>query len=279
MRRQGNMYVRKRVGRRRSFIRKFRLPIFVLACTAVFLVASFLTRPVKAPIFISPNNLPPIEGIPNADDRIQVAQSERVIYPYSVIPGGVRSRTELVQHILNDPVVSSHYADFNIEKARFIRAEESQFVHVAYRLRDKIFWTAKAVEIPKGETLISDGNSVARTRCGNKVSVLPQEPISDEEPPIDSFEIPTLETPMIASLEPPRLDFMREPESELPVQPVASQIPYVPITVPVFDHLRYSTLRPLALLPRFSEIPEAGTLVLAASGLLALFAFRFTRKK
>ena len=107
-------------------------------------------------------------------------------------------------------------------EARIVRSEEAQFAYVSYRIRNNVFWTAKTVKIPKGETLITDGQSSARTRCGNKVSVLPQEPISQEEPPIETFEIP-----IIAGAEPPPLDLAKLPEAGLELRPNSPLKPYI----------------------------------------------------
>ena len=232
-----------------------------------------------SPVPLLPNAALETADAPSSQKHFQTARYERTVYPFSVIPGGIRSRAELISHIADDPVVAAHYANFDIDQAKFIKSEETQFVHVSYRLRDKIFWTAKTVAIPKGETLISDGRSIARTRCGNKVSVLAQEPIAAEEPPVETFAIPIFETPMIASLDPPSPDITKQPEAELEIRPTEPTIPFVPIQPPAFESLRYSTLRPLALFPRFYEIPEPGTIALLTIGLVAFIATRFTRKK
>lgn len=115
---------------------------------------------------------------------------QRVVYPYSVIPGGVSSRGELAANVAKDETVAGHYAGFAIDRATVVRAQETQFVHVAYRVQNKVFWTAKKLRIPKGEMLLSDGANSARARCGNRVSAAPMEPTSDEEPAIESFDIP-----------------------------------------------------------------------------------------
>jgi hypothetical protein len=273
------MYIRKRIGRRRSFFRKHRVLIFFLVCTATSLLGFVLKQSAMSPVWTIPYAGMEKTDTPNSQESLRTVAYERTVYPYSVIPGGIRSRAELVSHIVHDPIVAAHYANFEIDQARFLRSEETQFVHVAYRLRNKIFWTAKTVAIPKGETLVTDGRSIARTRCGNKVSVLPLEPISAEEPPVETFNLPVFETPMIPRIESPKLDLSKQPEVDLEIRPTQHSIPYVPIQPPVFANLRYSTLRPLALFPQFNEVPEPGTIGLTIVGLIAFIAASFTRKK
>lgn len=226
-------------------------------------------------------------------------QNERTVYPYSVISGGVRSREELAAIITSDPVVAKHYAGFAVQRARIVRLEEAQFAHVSYRIRNNVYWTAKTVKISKGETLITDGQNSARTRCGNKVSVLPQEPISPEEPPIETFEIP-----IIAAAEPPPLDLAKLPEPELelpnsPLKPYTDLRPNPPLSP--YAELRpnpprspYTELRPnpplkpyfapqpLQILPyrRGINVPESGsTLILMIIGLAGFVAVRIMLKK
>lgn len=194
-----------------------------------------------------------------------------MVYPYSVIPGGVRSREELAESVVKDPVVASHFADFGISQARIVSAEETQFVHVSYRMRNKVYWTKKPVKIPKGETLITDGKDSARTRCGNKVSVLPQEPVSEEEPPIETFDIP-----IVAESAPPALDRMTD--SELEWRPDTFTIPPTTLREPKILPYYY---RPLFVVNPSTppEVPEPGTLVLFGTGLAGILAFKFARKK
>ncbi len=108
--------------------------------------------------------------------------ADRVVYPYSVIPGGVRNSEDLKQSVQRDGVVRDHYAGFDFTKAHVIEVQEPRLVYLSYRIGDKIFWTAKKISLHKGETLVSDGHMTARGRCGNQVSVLPQKNISKQEP-------------------------------------------------------------------------------------------------
>jgi hypothetical protein len=250
------------------------VPLFLLACAATFLVTFALMKSVTRQVATIPFKAPATSaGAPKANKQIQPANYERVVYPYSVIPGGIRSRADLVASIANDPVVAEHYANFDLSQARFIRSDEPQIVHVAYRLRNKVYWTAKTVKIPPGETLISDGNSVARTRCGNKVAALPQGPISPgEEPPPETFEIP-----LIANVQPPNLDVSSMTDIE--AKPIEPQVPNIAVQPLLVDNLQYDTKRPLALFPRVSEVPEPGTLGLMLSGLAVILAFKFVRRK
>src|SRR5215475_9406103 len=49
--------------------------------------------------------------------------SRRTVFPYSVVPGGVRDAKELGTAAANDPVVAEHYAGFHIARARTLRLE------------------------------------------------------------------------------------------------------------------------------------------------------------
>jgi hypothetical protein len=267
------MYVRKRIGRRRSFYRKHRVSIFILACIGTGLLAFALAKVMRRPYATAA-----LLGTRITSDRPELIpnyrppQNERIVYRYSVIPGGVRSREELAASITSDPVVAKHYADFAVQRASIVRSEETQFVHVSYRIHNNVFWTAKTVKIPKGETLITDGQSSARTRCGNKVSVLPQEPISQEEPPIETFEIP-----IIAGTEPPPLDLARLPEPALELRPDLPLTPYIgthpPRILPYYYRPLFSMNTPGL------DVPEPGTLSLMFIGLAGFVAVRIMRKK
>jgi len=103
--------------------------------------------------------------------RLSESEStRRVVYPFSVIPGGVQSTMELTSAVVHDPVVAGHYADFDIAKAKLVRLDHDEVVHVSYRMNNMIYWTKRTYLLHKGEILVSDGKHQARTRCGNRVS-------------------------------------------------------------------------------------------------------------
>jgi hypothetical protein len=192
----------------------------------------------------------------------QPAKEQRLIYPYSVIRGGVLSREELVHNISNDPVVAKHYARFTTDQARIVKAEKIQFMHVSYRIRDKVYWTAKQLKIAEGEPLITDGRDFARTRCGNRISAVPLEPVSEEEPPIEAFE----NTILVESIDP---DLPQAPESIM-------EMHNIPIMDPIPNPYQY---RPRPADPPDLVLPEPATLSLLAAAFAALLTFRFARKK
>lgn len=110
------------------------------------------------------------------------AAPPKVVYRYSVIPGGVHSAAELALVVQRDAVVMAHYADFNVAAARLQRVERSRLVHVSYRIGDKIYWTRNKVRLAVGESLLSDGKHLVRARCGNRIADVPQGPVLDNEP-------------------------------------------------------------------------------------------------
>ena len=119
-------------------------------------------------------------------------RSVRVVYPYSIVPGGVRNARELQEATAHDPVAAHHYAGFDFSKARTIELQESRLVYLSYRLHDKVYWTHKKIALHKGEKLLTDGKTTARTRCANQVSDQAKNAVSPEEPPAEKFEDPYL---------------------------------------------------------------------------------------
>jgi hypothetical protein len=136
--------------------------------------------------------------------------TRRVVYPYSVIPGGVQSTMELTSAVMHDPVVAGHYSDFDISRAKLVRLDHDELVHVSYRMNNMIYWTKRTYLLHKGEMLVSDGKHQARTRCGNRVSQNPTGNTSKNEPGPTALEVPqdpapfhAMDLPMMFAMEPP----------------------------------------------------------------------------
>ena len=118
----------------------------------------------------------------------------RLIYPYSLIPGGARSLQELREEIARDPVVAAQYSDFDLARVHVTRADSDRLMYVAYRVGNAVYWTRKTLRIPQGETLLTDGVHYARTRCGNPITEKPHAP----QERVEAYEVPpsALETPL-----------------------------------------------------------------------------------
>ena len=115
--------------------------------------------------------------------------TDGVVYPYSVIPGGVHSRGELESALQHDAVTAAHYAGFRVSSVKVIRLSAARQAYLSYRRGNRIYWTHKRITLPEGETLLSDGTHLARARCGNRISDTPG-PDSPAEPPEEIFDHP-----------------------------------------------------------------------------------------
>ncbi|MDE3166703.1 MAG: hypothetical protein KGN36_12930 [Acidobacteriota bacterium] len=104
----------------------------------------------------------------------------RAVYPYSVIPGGAWSRAELVGALGRDPVAAAHYRGFRAETAHVEWMPEARAAYVSFRKDGRIYWTRHTVTLAAGEAVLSDGESLARARCGNRISFTPQQPAGPE---------------------------------------------------------------------------------------------------
>lgn len=165
---------------------------------------------------------------------------QRRLYPYSVIPGGVESAQELRNAIANDPLVARLYANFDLSRAHVVRLSKDQEVYVSYRLGGRIFWTKKRLLLRTGETVLTDGTHEARTRCGNRVSETPMQPVAPNEPPNVAVSPPLQSTTLADNVgDPPLLAYV-PPVSPTPDpgQPLLPQPPSAPpvivIPPPIF---------------------------------------------
>lgn len=104
----------------------------------------------------------------------------RTVYPYSIIPGGAWSRAELTSALERDPVAAEHYRGLRAEAAHMERMPGARAVYVSFRKNDKVYWTRHTVTLAAGEAVLSDGENLARARCGNRISLTPQQPTGPE---------------------------------------------------------------------------------------------------
>ncbi|QJE02410.1 PEP-CTERM sorting domain-containing protein [Massilia forsythiae] len=117
----------------------------------------------------------------------------RRVYRFSIVPGGLASRDELLQAIAHDPVVAAHYAGFDADKARAVTVDKARAVYVSYRKGDQVYWTAKKLTLAPGETVLTDGVNEIRGRCGNRISDVPRFPVEAHGPSERDLDSSTLQ--------------------------------------------------------------------------------------
>jgi hypothetical protein len=221
----------------------------------------------------------------DADGTLADTSSVRPIYPYSVIPRGVISSHELQAAIKNDSVVSSHYSDFNVHSAHIIRLAKERQAFVSYRLGDRIFWTKKKVTMRAGETLLTDGMHLARTRCGNRISDVPVAPTSPTEPTDKTMNPPFVpQRPELTTeslpIDPIWTDFPPPvvfPSGNGPHPPSGPGTPFLPL-FPVLYCCGSSVgpSQPPAAPPVVT--PEPSAMVLLITGLATILVFEKLRR-
>jgi len=152
----------------------------VIACTGVIISFSACSPSRKSvPGLVS--ELRPEDS----DSRLQAAssgQSDHPIYPFSLVPGGVRNGAEVAAVRATDAVVRSHYSDIG---PRLIRENmpREEWLYTSYRVGASVYWTKHAVRVRAGEAVLSDGAHMIRARCGNRLSAAPNKPTRLIDPP------------------------------------------------------------------------------------------------
>ena len=177
---------RRRIGRKRLAV---VAPLTFVLCVAMIVVALRTAsrnerESVESPI--SGIDLETAEAIEAAGGSSLL--SDRPVYRYSVIPGGVYTASELRGAIQADAVVAAHYQDLDQSKLQVKTVARDQYAYVSYRKGDKVFWTKNKVLLRQGETIVTDGTKQIRGRCGNCISEEPQLPTAANEPDAVEFD-------------------------------------------------------------------------------------------
>ena len=137
----------------------------------------------------------------NATSIDAVSLPARANYNYSVIPGGARNAQELAHAIQTDDVVADHYRDVDPSTMHPQTVSVERMAHVSYRINDRVFWTKKPVRIYEGETILTNGETEIRARCGNAISMAPLLPTSDDEPESTEFDALTDTGPTLVAFD------------------------------------------------------------------------------
>lgn len=296
--------VRRRIRRRRTWYSRRLRRQKALAMAAMLLLligASWqnVARRLSLPRFHSPQILSDsFWGRGDIHRRLAAAagRSESInrwpnrrAYPYSVIPGGVRDTHELRETLARDYVVRRHYARFNLDHARLVRAGVGRLVYMSYRRGESIFWTRKKVHLHPDELLLTDGVITARARCGNQVSEQTQAEVAEEEPSEDVLDQPVDEIqpnglPFRAALSKPSLPTAN------PLPPSGPQLlagnfifPYVSVSAGPPANLPCATPEEQASKKckhkhKPPPVPEPATLLLLSSGLAGVY-WRYRRTR
>jgi PEP-CTERM motif len=119
----------------------------------------------------------------SAPPQEEVRSSARPLYRHSVVPGGVQSAGEVLAAVRRDALVAAHYRAVNIRALRVEKLARPQAMFVSYRRGNRIYWTKHRVHLQAGETVLTDGRTTIRARCGNCISADAQAPVAptDEE--------------------------------------------------------------------------------------------------
>jgi hypothetical protein len=259
----------------------------VLICVCLCLGVALLEQALQSPYAAKA-----IHTVPDSFDfskyKISVPKEsagKRTVFPYSVISGGVINPQELKDAVASDPVVAAHYADFDVENARVVRAMDAKMVHVSYRIGNRVYWSAKTIALAQGEQLMTDGKNLARTRCGNRISTVAQEPVLAEEPPPEVFDAPFIPAEPLPLIEMPSplLNIAEAPVS-LPLEMLANPPDLLTLESRFYSSGMVSPriptpyFPPLYLREEFPDfpdpVPEPGTFILVGSGIAAAMLIR-----
>ena len=200
---------RSRRHRRNRLIRRGLVAVVLLGLTfgistlAVQYLAPSLSRTVRHSQPSAQESEAVRQRLVEIQQQSLRSMEDRKVYPYSVVPGGVRDVAELKWAAEHDPVVAAHYAGFDYDHGRVVRLVLARTAYISYRIGNKVYWTRRRISLKKGEELITDGKITARTRCANRVEEMPQQATSSSEPPAAKFEEPVKPSTGTAVTNPP----------------------------------------------------------------------------
>ena len=169
------------------------------------------------------------------------ASEGRPVYRHSVVPGGVYSVEEFKDAVSRDPVVAAHYRPVNIKALHVEKLTASRSMYVSYRVGDQIYWTRHRVQLRAGETVLTDGHTMIRGRCGNCVSPDEQDAVAENEPA--ATELDQIERPgplQVAAVPPVGNGILPSrglPSALPPAPPSDGGVPYGALVAPLYGAL------------------------------------------
>ncbi len=169
-----------------------------------------------------------------------------IVYPYSVIAGGVETRADVQEAADRDPDVARHYDEVRIAGLEPVSLKSDTMAYVSFRKGGNIYWTSRPVRLAKGERILSDGRHCVRGRCGNRISWEPRTPVLPKE----------FREPDTAQLNTPEV--RGQQIDELPIPPVFATVlsaGNIPVSI---ANLIAATGMPLASAPPFTGAVETG---------------------
>ena len=128
------------------------------------------------------------EPTPAAVIPVAAPASERPVYRHSIVPGGAYTRAEVADAMRTDAVVAAHYENIDVAKVHAKRIDVPRAVYVSYRVGNQVYWSKNRVKLSPGETVLTDGDTEIRARCGNLLSDDAQQPVAGEEPPLAALD-------------------------------------------------------------------------------------------
>jgi hypothetical protein len=264
-----------------------RLKRIAIALLVLFFSAAVLWRGVaRLQAAMTPGKNTPQAtlpaGIPTPKPDFRAA---RQIFPYSIIPGGVRSGREVEDSIVKDPVVARHYAGIDANRLMAERLKHDMDLFSSYRLGNNVYWTKHPIRLRAGELVLTDGVNLIRARCGNRLSsTSSQQSTTDTsavEPPEIVFEAGTpslvefaVDTPIFVEItdESPALTASNRVAPETPGAPTYSS--YAPTGYSMIAP-PWCCSGPKESIPPpptpLTPVPEPASLLLLAAGVGVIY--------
>lgn len=230
---------RRSRGINRKKLRRILSGVVVLSILTVCAGASLLAWKGYHSVYMQPSVYAPPPPL--------IFRAARKIYPFSIIPGGVYDSKELADNIRLDPSLAEHYNDIRMENLIAVRTRAPMQAYVSFRQGGQIGWTSKELTIPRGELILTDGQHMIRSRCGNRIQRNKPRTAVSSSAITEQMQDLILDAPLPSIAELPPF-----------LQPVLSP------DVLVGDLWKGRD-------DQISVVPEPGTMILFSSGFLLIF--------
>lgn len=186
----------------------------------------------------------------------------------------IHSISDFRKTVSGDPVLKTHFADFDWDNAQMGKLEKSIRAYVDYRKNDTIFRKKTPIVLPAGDEYITDGNVKVRTNCCNSYYTPMNE--LDAEPAAGPSQ---LQLPPVASMSPEPMQTLTlsQPQQITPLAAVGGSPAAIPSPPPVSPPPGYDPPANSPQSPHQTPLPAAAWIF--GTGLVILIGLRKKFKK